>query len=274
MRWPALMLLLAAGFVSCKGPEHQPSSTTQEVRPAAPATPDRNITPKVSPNTRMASFGKAKKHLAEIHADHRSTLYCGCSFDDAGVVDRASCGYVPVSEGVRSRRVEWEHVVPAQAFGQAFPAWRDGHPECVDRRGKAFRGRPCARKVSEAFRYMEADMYNLQPAVGEVNERRGTATPAMIPGEDRPFGTCDFEVADGKMEPRPSVRGDIARTYLYMDQAYPGRGVVSRKNRPLFEAWAAQDPVDRWECERARRIARVQGNVNHVVELACRDAQL
>lgn len=121
---------------------------------------------------------------------------------------------------------------------------------------------------------MEADMYNLQPAIGEVNERRGTATPAMIPGENRPFGPCDFEAADGKVEPRPSVRGDIARTYLYMDQAYPGRGVVSRKNRKLFEAWSEQDPVDRWECDRARRIARVQGNVNHVVEQACRDAKL
>jgi len=273
------MLLLAGGLVSCRSPEHQPSST-QEVRTAAPAPSDRTapapetIPPRVSPNTRMASFGKAKKHLTEIHADHRSTLYCGCSFDDAGVVERASCGYVPVSEGARSRRVEWEHVVPAQAFGQAFPAWRDGHPECVDRRGNAFRGRPCARKVSEAFRHMEADLYNLQPAVGEVNERRGTATPSMIPGESRPFGTCDFEVADGKVEPRPAVRGDIARTYLYMDQAYPGRGVVSRKNRKLFEAWNEQDPVDRWECERARRIARVQGNVNHVVEQACRDAKL
>jgi deoxyribonuclease-1 len=97
---------------------------------------------------------------------------------------------------------------------------------------------------------------------------------AEIEGEQRRFGRCDFEIADRKVEPPDAVRGDVARTYLYMDAAYPGRGIVSRKNRKLFEAWSAADPVDAWECERARRIARVQGNVNAVVQNACTAAGL
>ena len=52
---------------------------------------------------------------------------------------------------------------------------------------------------------------------------------------------------------------------MYMDKAYPGRGIISRKNRKLFKSWHKQDPVDDWERERARRIERIQGNGNPFV---------
>jgi deoxyribonuclease-1 len=54
-----------------------------------------------------------------------------------------------------------------------------------------------------------------------------------------------------------------------MDSAYPGRGILSEKNRPLFDAWDREDPVDAWECERDRRIAALQGNHNPFVIAAC-----
>ncbi len=69
------------------------------------------------------------------------------------------------------------------------------------------------------FRYMEADLHNLQPAIGEVNGLRSNYSMAMIPGEKREFGKCDVEIEGSKVEPRPDIRGDIARTYMYMDQA-------------------------------------------------------
>jgi deoxyribonuclease-1 len=107
---------------------------------------------------------------------------------------------------------------------------------------------------------MEADMYNLYPAIGELNGLRSNYSMAMIDGEQRTYGQCDVEIA-GR---------DIARTYQYMHRVYPGRGVVSDKNDKLFAAWAAADPVDAWECERARLIEQAQGNVNEVVASACR----
>jgi deoxyribonuclease-1 len=116
------------------------------------------------------------------------------------------------------------------------------------------------------FRYMEADLYNLPPAIGEVNQLRSNYSMAMIDGEARRFGSCDLEIEDRKIEPRPDIRGDIARTYLYMDAAYPGRGVISDKNRRLFEAWDREDPVDAWERERVRRIEHLQGNTNPFVK--------
>jgi deoxyribonuclease-1 len=157
-------------------------------------------------------------------------------------------------------------VVPAEAFGQSFAEWRDGHPDCVDRQGEAFRGRNCAAKMAVPLRYMEADLYNRQPAIGEVNQRRSNYSMAMIDGEARRFGRCDLEIEDRKIEPRPDIRGDIARTYFYMDAAFPGRGIISEKNRRLFEAWATEDPVDAWERERVRRIERLQGNSNPFVK--------
>jgi deoxyribonuclease-1 len=89
---------------------------------------------------------------------------------------------------------------------------------------------------------------------------------AMISGEAHAFGRCDLEIEDQKIEPRPAIRGDIARSYFYMNAAYPERGIVSAKNQKLFEAWDKEDPVDAWECERVRRIEQLQGNKNPFVK--------
>jgi len=116
---------------------------------------------------------------------------------------------------------------------------------------------------------MQADMYNLYPAIGEVNGRRSNYSMAIIEGEKREFGKCDIEISGRKIEPREEIRGEIARTYLYMDSAYPDRGIISKKNRKLFNAWNKSDPVDEWECERAKRIEKIQGNMNEVVMRDC-----
>jgi deoxyribonuclease I len=102
-----------------------------------------------------------------------------------------------------------------------------------------------------------------------VNGLRANCSMAMIAGEARQFGACDVEIAERKIEPRPAIRGDIAWRYLYMEASYPGRGILSEKNRPLFEAWNKEDPVDAWECERDRRIARLQGHYNPFVRDRC-----
>ena len=116
---------------------------------------------------------------------------------------------------------------------------------------------------------MQADMFNLYPAIGEVNGRRSNYSMAIINGEKREFGKCDVEIKNKKVEPKESIRGEIARTYLYMDSVYPGRGVISKKNRKIFDAWNQSDPVDEWECERSKRIEKIQGNRNDVVMRDC-----
>jgi len=225
-------------------------------------------------NTSNQSFNKAKKSLLrDVYADHRLTFYCGSEFDNQRRVTHTN-GYKPKKEGKRAYRIEWEHIVPAHAFGQSFPEWRNGHPECVDSKGKVFKGRNCAEKVNMLYRYMQADMHNLVPAVGELNGLRSNYSFAMIPGEAREFGACDMEIEDRKAEPPPEVRGDIARTYFYMDAAYPGHGVISNKNRKLFQAWDREDPVDEWECARSKTVEKLQDNENPFVRKPCREKGL
>ena len=220
-------------------------------------------------NTSLQSFNKAKKLLLnEVYYDHLITFYCGCPFTiDKKIIP--SDKYTPKKESKRAKRLEWEHIVPAHAFGQSFPEWRDGHKGCVNSKGKPFKGRNCARKMAVTFRYMEADMYNLVPAVGELNGLRSNFSFGMIPGEKREFGNCDMEIENRKTEPPPEKRGDIARTYAYMEWAYPGCGIISGKNRKLFQAWDKEDPVDRWECERCKRIEKIQGNEDPFVKQLC-----
>jgi len=221
-------------------------------------------------NTSIQSFSKAKKILIkQIYRAHQTTFYCGCTYSQGKIITDTN-DYVPKNERwVRAHLLEWEHIVPAHAFGQSFIEWRGGHPECVDSKGKSFKGRNCARKVAIKFRYMESDMYNLVPAVGEINALRSNYSFTIIPGERREFGECDMEIENRKAEPPPNVRGDIARTYFYMDWAYPGHGIISKKNQKLFKAWDKEDPVDAWECERCKRIEQIQGNDNPFVKDIC-----
>ncbi|MFA6411048.1 MAG: endonuclease [Syntrophales bacterium] len=227
-------------------------------------------------NTTNESFNKSKKLLERVvykESEHRIDIYCGCQYDEKKEVNFASCGYKPQKDYKRAHRIEWEHVVPAEAFGQSFSEWREGHPDCVDNKGKSFKGRKCAEKVNQTYRLMQADMYNLYPAIGEVNRLRSNYSMAMIPGSNYRFWECRTKIEDRKIEPRPEVRGEVARTYMYMDRAYPGRGIISGKNEKLFQAWDKADPVDKWECERASRIAEIQGNINLIVDQACRALQ-
>ena len=219
-------------------------------------------------NTQITSFSKSKKLLLKVYKDNPFTLYCGCTFKGKKP-NLSSCGYIPKKDKKRANRIEWEHVVPAHAFGRSFSEWRKGHPKCVSKKGKKFKGRKCAQKMNEEYRRMQADMFNLYPAIGEVNGRRSNYSMAIIKGEKREFGKCEVEIKSRKVEPKESIRGEIARTYLYMNSVYPGRGIISKKNRKLFDAWNKSDPVDEWECERAKRIENIQGNRNEVVLNDC-----
>ena len=94
-------------------------------------------------NTTIASFSRAKPYLAGVFAADPVTVYSRCRYQEKQV-NYASCTYRPGEQGARAARIEWEHVVPAEAFGRSFVAWREGHPRGMYRHGKPFRGRYCA----------------------------------------------------------------------------------------------------------------------------------
>lgn len=218
-------------------------------------------------NTTNDSFSRAKKMLGQVYADHRVTLYCGAEYDAQGNVTLPE-GFTTPKHGKRADKIEWEHALPAENFGQTFAEWRDGAPECVDNRGKEFRGRKCAEKVNAEYRLMQADMYNLYPAIGAVNALRSNYNYQMLSGEQTTFGSCDMKISGNKAEPPARARGQIARTYFYMQDSY-SRYHMSRQQEQLMQAWDKQYPVDKWECTRAKRIEALQGNENRFVKAPC-----
>ena len=220
------------------------------------------------------SLSTAKKTLErQIYHDHRVTLYCGAAFDEKKDVAVPEGFRAPKHEK-RAGKVEWEHVVPAENFGQAFPEWREGDAQCVDKKGKVFKGRKCVEKVNREYRLMQSDMYNLYPAIGAVNALRQNYNFQMLPGEEPDFGSCGMKIADRRAEPPIRARGQIARTYKYMADAYAPRYRMSRQQAQLMDAWDRMYPVDAWECTRAKRIENLQGNENPFVKRPCREARL
>jgi len=224
------------------------------------------------PNTTIKSFSEAKKYLNKViysQGSDRRTFYCGCSFSEKMKIDSENCGYAVRKDKKRAGRVEWEHIVPASEFGKNLTEWKDGHPNCKDGKGNHFKGRNCASKMNRSFQFMQADMYNLVPAVGEINADRKDYNYGIIAEEKREYGKCDFEINNQTAEPPLKIRGNIARTYMYMDSAYPGFNIINKNNLSLFEEWDNLDPVDIEECRRSAAIEKIQKNQNIILQKRC-----
>ena len=225
----------------------------------------------------IGSFAGAKRLLRdEVYKTHRISFYCECKFSvnksgrGPGIVaDHNSCGYKSSGyDANRGKRIEWEHVVPAHAFGHFRTCWKDNPCE---KAGKKVSNRKCCQKTNLKFRHAEADMHNLQPAIGEVNARRSNYPYGIIPGEERDFGRCDFEYdkdagpgGSSLVEPKEDIRGDIARTYFYMMYVYGVR--LTKDELEMMKKWDKADPVDAEERRRNEVITKLQGNRNPFIK--------
>lgn len=220
-------------------------------------------------NKTIESFNKAKKLLErEVYFDHRKTLYCSADFDAKKNVV-APIGFTSKTHKKRAKRIEWEHGVPAQNFGKAFPEWRDGDASCVSNKGKPFKGRKCASKLNRDYRFMQADMYNLFPAIGSVNALRSNYNFVASVNANSDFGSCAMKIDKRKVEPTNESKGRIARTYLYMDYTY-SHYRMSKQQRQLMISWDRLYPADAWECQRYKRIKNIQQNDNSIMAQRCK----
>jgi len=88
----------------------------------------------------------------------------------------------------------------------------------------------------------------------------------MVKGEKRHYGVCDFEVDRKRrlVEPRPQVRGDIARAMFYMAETY-GFTIFKRQGK-LLTRWHKEDPPDANERRRNTAIEDLQGTRNPYID--------
>ncbi|RHW77583.1 endonuclease [Colwellia sp. RSH04] len=239
------------------------------------------------------SFSNAKSKAEKaVYFDKHTTFYCGCDyvFDDTKDKDGdgnthetmiypENCGYKPRNPitkkgkpNARVSRIEWEHIVPAHVIGGHLDEWKNkrNYPECKKSNGKFMSGRDCAYKLNQAFKKGHDDMNNLTPAVGELNGDRSNFAFAVVQGEQRSYGQCDFEIDFDKdvAEPPDNVKGNIARTYFHMIKEHNAQ--IPDTELTMYLYWDKLDPVDEWECLRNKRIETEQGLGNSFVDEACK----
>lgn len=122
------------------------------------------------------------------------------------------------------------------------------------------------RKNCDVEKYLKAssDMHNLWPALTRYNSSRRDLVFGEIEGETPRFkdDTCDFERTTGKyaiVEPRDNIKGQIARSYLYMVHWYD---LPTKDLLPLMIKWHTDYPVTTIELERNKIISVLQGRSN------------
>jgi deoxyribonuclease I len=215
---------------------------------------------------KRASYSYSKKKLLEniyLANGQDETFYCGCSFNETKTINLESCGFVPrKNTNRRSRRLEWEHVMPASTFGNDMQCWKE--QLCSTSNGKKYGGRRCCAKTSHSFKQMEADMHNMFPAIGEVNSARSNFQYGEVSGEPRKYGQCDIEIQGKVVEPDPKIRGDIARAWFYMSFQY--KIPLAADYESMLREWHQQDPPTEWDRKRNQLIKQSQGNSNLFIE--------
>lgn len=196
------------------------------------------------------NFQEAKRYLPSINEGIEKEVYCGCNYTKTKI--DPSCGILPRKNKTRAYRIEWEHVVPAYTLSKGFECWSKG-------------GRKLCEATNKELNKRYGDLHNLLPSAGELNADRNNYSYGMIDGEERKYGSCDFEVdfTNDLAEPPPNIRGDIARIYFYIIDKYNIQ--VSERELQLFYRWKDEDPVDSTELLRNNRIRELTGVNNPYV---------
>ena len=171
---------------------------------------------------------------AELYNQDYVGLYCGRGF--AG-----------------GQKVTIEHVYPAD--------WMAKANGCQSRNS-------CPK---EEYRQASSDLHNLWPSERRYNSSRSNKPYGVISGNAPRFTdetpVCDFERTSGAeavVEPRDSVKGEIARSMLYMIWQYqlPDHGQFT-----LMLEWNFRDPPDDVEISRYLGAKGLQGRENPYIEI-------
>ena len=191
----------------------------------------------VKPFKTLENYEQARRVFwRELYPGAFTTLYCG---------ERRASREVP--------NINIEHVFPM--------GWVTHALDC---------GTRTQCRASTPFNHIEADLHNLFPTRTDVNKARGSFRFGVVTGEKRTFGQhCDFEVdrSERHVEPRPDVRGDIARAMLYMQSQYGHLGLkIYRDQEALLRQWHKADPPDAQERARNDAIESIQGNRNSWID--------
>jgi deoxyribonuclease-1 len=244
----AAFVAFAAALVACAGPEKSfPTTMPAALSTGTAADSWEHLAELPWPQggqTAFKTYEDARRIFwKKLYPKGGTELYCAASFDGA----KQNAAHLSLSV---------EHVFPADAIAETEPG-------CTDR--------TCpAPRVQHAM----ADLQNLWPAFQRVNSSRSNLRYGEIPGEDarRYAEFCpDFERTAGAkalVEPRDDIKGDVARSLVYMHFVYglPLENAIADKG--LLLGWMQADPPDAEELRRNALIDKLQGTPNPLLQEA------
>lgn len=162
------------------------------------------------------------------------TFYCGEEFTNS---KKATSG----------KKINIEHVFAASWIAEALG--------CGTRK-------ECQAK-SVRFNHAEADLHNLYPVISRINSSRRNLPFGIIEGNKKKWG-CSFERSKDLVEPRDEIKGDIARSILYIADEY--QLSVPYDMKPLLLKWHKKDPPSNHEKSRNDLIFKIQGTRNKYID--------
>ncbi len=120
---------------------------------------------------------------------------------------------------------------------------------------------------TDAYHEASSDLHNLYPSIEKYNKSRGNLPFGEILDEESRLkdSKCDYKRTTGKdavVEPRDAVKGEIARSILYMIHWY---NLPSKDLLPLMIKWHCQYPPSKAEKLRQDKIEELQGRRNDFV---------
>jgi deoxyribonuclease-1 len=210
-------------------------------------------------STPPSDFTHAKKIASGLFQTHHETLYCDCHWSNTKDVDLESCHMASANSHSRAHEIEWEHMVPASHLGHDRACWKEDL--CTTKAGKPFHGRTCCRQVDKEFRTREAELYNLWPSDGLINQLRQNYEYTALPFSNPTYG-CRFIIDKTRhlVEPDDKVKGIVARASLFMAHQYNIQ--FDREQLALFERWDMLYPPTEWEKTWAQSVKQYEGYDN------------
>ena len=117
------------------------------------------------------------------------------------------------------------------------------------------------------YKHAEGDLHNLWLEVKNINSSRSNNLFGEVDGERR-FDYClkferTYSPADVFIEPRDSVKGNVARSlfYIHTEYGYSLHGML-----PILKRWNRLDPPSEHEHWRNERIYELQGTRNQFID--------
>lgn len=218
-----------------------------------------------------SNFLASKRYLKKLARQQGFgyTIYDNCKITFHGKnkmslkPDLSSCNYRirNFKNKFRAERTEAEHIVPISWIGHQLQCWQHG-------------GRKNCERTSSAFNHAEANLVNLQWAVGEVNADRSDYRYAnkLDSGFDyNSNGRIVINKQERRFQPPAEFHGWFGRVHLYMQKMYGFK--MSKSYQKMIDAWA-KEPATKRECRYNAQLQKDFGSSNPLTTAMCQSQHI